>query len=68
MARETYTRGIECPNCQEKGTLHISENDYPFMRKLGREVDSVDGPFSASMHDESKIAAVCKACGTEFIV
>ena len=67
-ARDRYTTDIECPNCHEKGTLHISEDDYPFMKKLHRDVDRVEGRFSAGMHDEFKIAVKCRACGNEFIV
>lgn len=66
-ARDRYTREIECPNCHEKGTLHISEDDHPYMKKPHRDVDQVVGQFSAKMHDELKIAVQCKACGNEFI-
>ena len=67
-ARDRYTRDINCPNCKEKGTLHISEDDYPFMRNLHRSVDGVDGGFIARMHDGFKIAVSCNKCGEEFIV
>lgn len=66
-ARDRYSREIECPNCHQKGTLKISEDDYPFMKKLHRDVDGVVGNFSAEMHDDFKIAVQCKACGNKFI-
>lgn len=65
-ARDRYKREIECPKCNEKGVLHISEDDYPFMKKLHRAVDGVDGDFSAAMQGEFDVKVTCKACGHEF--
>ena len=66
-ARDRYTSRIKCPKCKEEGVLHISEDDYPFMKKLHRDVDKVEGNFCAAMHGEFKIKVTCKACGEEFI-
>jgi len=38
MSRERYNVPLTCLKCGQKGILRISENDYPFMRKLDREV------------------------------
>lgn len=66
-ARDRYTVDIECPNCHEKGRLHISENDYPFMSNLNRNVDQIEGNYTAEMHNEAKIAIKCITCGNEFL-
>lgn len=66
-ARDRYTSKIECPNCHEKGILHISEDDHPYMRELHRKVDSVEGPFSATMANDENIAVYCNACGHKFV-
>lgn len=65
-ARDRYTVNIACPKCGEKGVLHVSENDYPFMRRLDKTIDSVEGNFSAKMHGESDINLVCGKCGEKF--
>lgn len=62
-AKDRYTKGIECPQCQAKGVLHLSENDYPFMRKLGRTLDAIDGAFTAELEDEVKVVLKCGSCG-----
>lgn len=66
-ARDRYTSKIKCPKCAEEGVLHISEDDYPFMKKLHRAVDKVEGNFNAAMHGEFEIKITCKACGEGFI-
>lgn len=66
-ARDRYQRQIECPECNAKGVLHLSEDDYPFMKKLHRAVDEVEGDFTASMSGEVDIELRCNACGHEFI-
>lgn len=67
-ARDRYTSKIKCPNCKEKGILHISEDDYPFMKKLHREVDKVDGKFNAAMEGAVNISIICNECGYKFIL
>jgi len=63
-AKDRYTKAIECPQCKAQGVLHLSENDYPFMRKIGRTLDGIDGDFSAELEDEVKIALKCGSCGS----
>ena len=67
-ARDRYTKKTECKNCGTKGILHISEDDYPFMRKLNREIDEVEGDFSAKIRGDSDIEITCNACGNSFVV
>ena len=65
-SKDRYDKKIKCPKCDEMGTLHISENDYPFMRKLGRSVDSVEGNFIVEMVDDTKIKILCGNCSEKF--
>jgi hypothetical protein len=65
-AKDRFPVGIKCPTCTQKGTLHLSENDYPFMRKVGREVDGVDGDFKAEMYGDLKVLIKCGKCGDDF--
>lgn len=65
-SRDRYINNIVCPKCGETGMLHISENDYPFMRKLDKQVDSVEGNFTAKMSGESDIKVTCGNCGEVF--
>jgi endogenous inhibitor of DNA gyrase (YacG/DUF329 family) len=62
-SKDRYEWEIKCPQCNASGVLHISENDYPFMRKLGRNIDSVEGNFTAEMIDDSNIKVTCGDCG-----
>ena len=41
-SRDRYSWNLACEKCGNKGVLHISEDDYPFMNKLHRAVDKVD--------------------------
>ncbi len=66
-SRDRYTIKIKCPKCSEEGVLHISEDDYPFMKKLNRDIDKVEGKFTAVMCGEFKIEILCKSCGESFI-
>ena len=66
MAKERYNAAIECPNCKQSGTLRVSENDYPFMRKLDRSVQCSEGDFEAKMVNESDAEVTCKKCGHVF--
>jgi len=65
-ARDRYKIDVICPKCGEKGVLHVSENDYPFMRRLDKAIDSVEGNFSANMLSESDIQLTCGNCGENF--
>lgn len=66
-ARDRYTVDVTCPKCGEKGLLHISENDYPFMRRLDKKIDSIEGNFSGKMSGESDIHLTCGKCGECFV-
>lgn len=62
-AKDRYTKHIECPYCKAVGVLHVSENDYPFMRLLGRSIDEIDGNFSCSLENEVTLHFTCNTCG-----
>lgn len=66
-ARDRYDVNITCPKCGQKGVLHVSENDYPFMRRLDKTVDSVDGNFTAKITGESAVGLTCDNCDEKFI-
>ena len=66
-ARDRYTSKIKCPKCHEEGVLHISEDDYPFMKNLHRAVDKVDGKFIACMQGEFEIKIIRQSCNEEFV-
>lgn len=67
-ARDRYTLKIKCPKCHEEGVIHISEDDYPFMKKLHRAVDKVEGMFIAGMNGEYDIQIICQSCKKEFVI
>jgi|GEM_PF-2195159 len=64
-SREYYDVNIECTKCGKKGVIEISENDYPFMKKLGRQATCKAGGFDVSMKDETRVRAICSKCGHE---
>lgn len=65
-SKDHYSRGISCPKCNKEGVLNISENDYDFMRKNDRQIDSVVGGFSARIVDDTEIEITCYSCKTIF--
>lgn len=65
-ARDRYESKILCPGCSQAGALSISEDDHPYMKNPHREVDSIDGEFSASVTDGIKIKIKCNLCGISF--
>ena len=62
-SRDHYTLKIECPNCHEKGMLHLSENDYPFMKKLDTTLKHVEGNFKAKVVKDDNVRVTCNNCG-----
>ena len=67
-ARDRYDMNVTCPKCSKKGVLHVSENDYPFMNRLDKAVDSVDGNFTVNITGESDISLTCGNCYEKFTV
>jgi hypothetical protein len=66
-SRDKYKSNIKCPSCGQKGILHISEDDNPYLRKYNRAVNGVEGNFQASMQGDTDIKIICKDCGTSFM-
>lgn len=66
MTRESYDASIECADCRQSGALRVSENDYPFMRKLNRSIQCAEGDFEAKIVNDSEAIVTCKKCGQEF--
>mgnify|MGYP003686527035 FL=1 len=66
MSRERYNAEIKCPNCEQQGTLRVSENDYPFMKNLDRNVTVTSGNFEANMINDNDAKIICKSCAAEF--
>lgn len=65
-ARDRFTSGIECPNCGQKGVLHMSEDDHPYMRNPHREVDKIEGEFTTSVSKGVDVAVTCTKCNANF--
>jgi hypothetical protein len=65
-ARDRYTFPITCPECKQHGVLHLSEDDYPFMRDPHIEVDKVEGDFQAEGRSEGRVKITCKKCNNTF--
>lgn len=64
--RDHFSINISCPKCSQKGVLHVSENDYPFMKKNDRQIESIEGNFSAQMVGDTEIKKICLNCDEEF--
>lgn len=65
-ARDHYTTNITCPDCQQKGTLYLSEDDHPYMKNPHRAVDEIDGDFDAVVKDGTKVVLRCNKCNSSF--
>jgi ssDNA-binding Zn-finger/Zn-ribbon topoisomerase 1 len=62
MARERYNISTKCPKCGQEGVLRISENDYPFMRRLDRNISCVSGEFGTFMVNDFDAQITCYKC------
>jgi hypothetical protein len=65
-ARDRYTTNITCPDCQQKGKLHLSEDDHPYMTNPHRTVDQIEGDFGAVVKDGIKVLLRCNKCNSSF--
>jgi predicted RNA-binding Zn-ribbon protein involved in translation (DUF1610 family) len=65
-ARDKYITEILCPNCGEKGALHLSEDNHPYIKKIHRAVDMVEGAFQATIQGDVKVNILCDKCGCQF--
>lgn len=61
-ARDRYKTIFKCENCGNEGIVKVSEDDYPFMKKLHREIDGVEGQISAYMNGEFEVKVTCLNC------
>ncbi|MEQ1665569.1 MAG: hypothetical protein ABL927_09365 [Bdellovibrionales bacterium] len=66
-ARDRYTLEVGCSECETTGVIHISENDYPFMRRIDKQVDKIVGPFVASVEEGLHLSAKCSQCNRVII-
>jgi len=67
VERNQYTTSIECAACGAVGRLHLSEDDKPYIRKLSRRIDKIEGAFEAEMEGSVQIRVTCKSCNKIFI-
>lgn len=65
-ARDRFKVKIECPNCNQEGIFHMSEDDHPYMRNPHREVDKIDGEFTASVSKGVHVKITCLRCDSSF--
>jgi Zn ribbon nucleic-acid-binding protein len=65
-ARDRFTSEIICPFCNQKGVLHLSEEDHPYMRSPDRTVDKIIGNFHTSVSNGVQVSITCKECNTKF--
>jgi len=65
-AREHYKVKIACQGCGAVAMLVISEEDHPYVKRLDRAIDSVEGDFTARLegrHDD--VFVHCNKCGQD---
>ncbi len=64
-ARDRYTVELSCGKCGTSGVAEVSEDDYPFMKKLHFSVDSVPKGFRVQKMGEnlSTTEFICTTCG-----
>ena len=63
-ARDRSEYNIRCTTCDKTGVLKTSENDYPFMRKLGFQVDALSEGFKVAKLGNSSVDTdiICSTC------
>lgn len=65
-ARDRYTSDIECPKCNQKGVLYISEDDHPYMQSPDRAIDKVEGNFDTYVSRGVNVTITCRDCKAVF--
>ena len=65
-ARDYFKLSFECPNCNQKGCIECSENDYLYMRKVNRKIEKIEGKFNCSVNHDNLIAIKCNECSMTF--
>ena len=65
-ARDRYSYEISCPSCKQLGSLHVSEEDHPYITNPERTVDNIEGEFSATVEGGIKVLVTCLKCRTIF--
>jgi hypothetical protein len=66
-ARDRYTLKLKCPHCSASGVAEVSEDDHPYMRDPGFQVDALPEGFrveKASFHRKETLLRC--VCGTVF--
>lgn len=66
-AREQVTYGLECSKCGQKGEVHCTENDHPYMTSVDIAVKRVTGDFDVTKHSDSDLAVTCRHCHTKYV-
>ena len=64
--REHLSYFITCLRCGNEGELHVSEDDYPFIRNSNRAVEEVDGEFTAEVIAGENVLVTCLHCNLAF--
>ena len=65
-ARDRFTYEIECTKCGQKGVLHISEDDHPYMRNPHRAIDKIEGEFKTTLTGGIDVSITCGKCNNNF--
>lgn len=67
-ARDRYTLTLKCPKCGASGVAEVSEDDHPYMRDPGFQVDELPEGFAMvkeSVYRRENVAQH-KPCGEKF--
>lgn len=64
-ARDRWNYDVTCPKCGNSGTVHVSEDDHPWMRDPHFSVDEVPPGFQVLETGRNAMTTVigCVACG-----
>ncbi|MBG0789647.1 MAG: hypothetical protein H0S80_04025 [Desulfovibrionaceae bacterium] len=63
-SRDVHTEKFVCPECHAEGNVTLSENDYPFMKRLDLEVVKFDGSIKQANAQNDKLTVICSECGS----
>jgi hypothetical protein len=67
MSRDSYTAPVTCPECNQKGILHLSEEgSVAYLRNRSVEVEGIEGKFKAVGQSSGAISVVCLMCKKAF--
>ena len=62
---DRFTSKIECPECKQKGVVHLSETEYR-NTPPDRQIEKTEGNFQVTEGSGVSLSVTCNDCGAKW--